>query len=231
MDLDGGGTLALLRAAVEAGVERFVYLSTIHVYGAPLEGTITEDTLPRPLHPYAILHRLAEDFVLAAHARGQIEGLVLRLSNATGAPTHMDIDRWTLAGNDFCLQAVRSNQIVMKSAGLQVRDFIPMADAVAGLTHAITLPVDLFGNGLFNLGGKTSLRIIDLAERVCDSVFARTKRRPTIERPKPDPEAVPMHLDYCIDKLLATDFALTGDIGAEIDRTVELCMEAAAPPN
>ena len=88
-------TLRLLNAAVAAGVRRFVYLSTAHVYGAPLRGHIDERALPRPVHPYAITHRAAEDFVLAAFDAGRIEGVVLRLSNGVGAPAHAAVDRWT----------------------------------------------------------------------------------------------------------------------------------------
>ena len=51
----------VVRAAARAGVRRFVYLSTAHVYAAPLVGNIDEHTLPRPQHPYAITHKVAED--------------------------------------------------------------------------------------------------------------------------------------------------------------------------
>src|SRR5208337_5216210 len=36
------GTLKLVRAAEEAGVRRFIYFSTAHVYRSPLEGIISE---------------------------------------------------------------------------------------------------------------------------------------------------------------------------------------------
>ena len=39
LHVNTGGTLRLLRAAERAGVERFLYVSTAHVYGAPLAGT------------------------------------------------------------------------------------------------------------------------------------------------------------------------------------------------
>jgi UDP-glucose 4-epimerase len=79
------GTLKLLCAAERAGVQRFVYFSTAHIYGAPLTGTITEATVPRPAHPYATTHRAAEDFVLAAHDRRALTGIVVRLSNGFGS--------------------------------------------------------------------------------------------------------------------------------------------------
>ena len=35
------GTLNVLQAAIDAGVKRFIYFSTAHIYGAPLVGHIT----------------------------------------------------------------------------------------------------------------------------------------------------------------------------------------------
>lgn len=43
-------TLRLLEAAAEADVKRFIYISTAHVYGSPLDGFLDEYTLCRPVH-------------------------------------------------------------------------------------------------------------------------------------------------------------------------------------
>lgn len=104
LQMNGMASLRLLEAAKAAGVRRFVYFSTAHVYGAPLQGEITEKTMPRPAHPYAITHRVSEDFVLSAHDQKHIEGIVVRLSNGFGAPVTPYIDRWTLLVNDLCKQ-------------------------------------------------------------------------------------------------------------------------------
>jgi UDP-glucose 4-epimerase len=221
-------SLRLLAAAERQGVGRFVYLSTAHVYGAPLQGRIDESCLPRPTHPYAITHRAAEDFVLAAHHRGAIAGAVLRLSNALGAPADPLIDRWTLIGNDLCRQAVAAGQLTLHTAGLQQRDFIALSDVCRAVGHVLDLPAAKLGDGLYNVGGERSRAIIEIAEMVA----ARSERilghRPTIERPAPaDDETAPM-LDYRIDKLKATGFALAGSLEDEIDGTLILCREGFA---
>ena len=152
--INGHGTLRLLRASEKAGVERFIYFSTAHVYGAPLEGRITEQTVPRPVHPYAITHRVAEDFVLAAHDSGSLTGIVLRLSNAFGAPNSPYANRWTLIVNDLCRQAVRSGRLTLRSSGLQKRDFITLEDVGKAVAHFLRLQRSECGDGLFNLGGE-----------------------------------------------------------------------------
>jgi UDP-glucose 4-epimerase len=225
------GTLKLLQAAQRAQVERFVYFSTAHVYGAPLAGTITELSLPRPTHPYAITHHVAEDFVLAAHAQRALTGIVLRMSNGFGAPAHAGIDRWTLIVNDLCRQAVTQKQLVLRSSGLQRRDFITLGDAGRAVDHLLHLSAAACGDGLFNLGGECTLSVIELAERIAARCEATLGFRPALQRPQPAADEIGAALDYRIDKLKQAGFALRGGMNAEIDATLRLCQEAfgAAP--
>jgi UDP-glucose 4-epimerase len=224
--VNGLGTLKLLSAALQAGVRRFIYFSTAHVYGAPLAGVITEETLPRPLHPYAITHRVAEDFVLAAHRQRAIQGVVLRLSNGFGPPAEAHVDRWTLLVNDLCRQAVTSGKLTLRSSGLQWRNFIPLSDVARAVKHVLELPDDLLGDGLFNLGGNGALRVIDLANRIagrCSQVLNLTA---PIIRPAPEPREASEPLDYRLDRLESTGFRLTGNMDEEIDGTLRFCRQA-----
>lgn len=224
----GLASLKLLDAATSAGCRRFVYLSTIHVYGAPLEGRISEADLPRPLHPYAIAHRAAEDYVLAAQARSAIEGVVLRLSNGIGAPAWPTVDRWTLIGNEICRQAVRQGRIALRTNGLQWRDFIPLRDFTAVLRHVIGLPSAALGDGLFNLGGRLPLRIIDVAEIVGQRAKAMFDRDIAITRAPGATDESSAAIDYSIDRIAATGFVPSSRtaLDAEIDATLALCRAA-----
>ena len=213
----------MLRAAIKAGVERFIYFSTAHVYGSPLAGVLTENSLPRPQHPYAITHRTAEDFVLAAWDKKEIEGIVVRLSNGFGAPERADVNRWTLLANDLCKQAVVDKKLVMRSSGLQSRDFITLEDVARAVLHLLNLPAQACGNGLFNLGGENAMRIIDVAQRVADRSEAALGFRPEVQRPLPAPGETTIPLDYRIDKLKATGFSLLSNMDKEIDNTLKLC--------
>ena len=80
------GTLNLLKAAEKSKVHKFIYLSTVHIYGSPLQGYIDESSLPRPLHHYSITHKTAEDYVIEAQNRTDISSTIFRLSNAVGSP-------------------------------------------------------------------------------------------------------------------------------------------------
>lgn len=224
--VNGLYTLKLLNAAIRAGVERFIYFSTGHVYGSPLEGRITEASLPRPTHPYAITHRVSEDFVLAAHDQKKLVGVVIRLTNGFGAPERADVNRWTLLVNDLCKQAVTTGSLVLRSSGLQCRDFITLEDVARATGHFVTLPAEACGKGLFNLGGRRSMTILEMTERISARCQAVLGFRPPIVRPEAAPCEQSRPLDFCVDRLMATGFTLTGDIDAEIDATLGLCKKA-----
>lgn len=217
------GTLKLLQSAESAGVERFIYFSTAHVYRRPLTGEINEETIPRPTHPYAITHRAAEDFVLACS--NKMKGIVIRLSNGVGAPENYDVNCWALVANDLCMQAVVDQKMVLKSSGLQYRNFIPIWDICRAVEHLTEAPIKQLGDRLFNLGSEHSLRIIDLAELIqkrCEKIF---EYKPEIHRNNSQPlESHPV-LDYSIDKIKSTGFTLEGSIDTEIDHTLKLCRQ------
>lgn len=225
LEMNGLASLRLLEAAKTAGVRRFIYFSTAHVYGAPLKGNIDETSLPRPVHPYAITHKVVEDFVLAAHDQKQIEGVVIRLSNGFGAPMTPDVDRWTLLVNNLCRQAAISGQLRLNSAGSQLRDFITLADVARAVNHLLELDAGQLADGLFNLGGGKAMSILEMTERIAVRWRALTGRDIAILRPAGD-GVQPLALNYRCDKLAATGFTLRGQIDREIDDTLQLCLRA-----
>lgn len=228
LNVNGVASLRLLEAAIAAGVKRFIFFSTAHVYAAPLQGNISEKTMARPQHPYAITHKVAEDFVLAAHDQKRIEGLVFRLSNGFGAPVSPDIDRWTLLVNDLSRQAVTAGQLTLNSPGTQLRDFITLEDVSRAVIHGIELPLAKLDDGLFNLGGDLSLSIYAMAEKISSRWKLLTGNDLPIVRPEPLPGAVAAPLAYSSDKLKATGFALTSNVDQEIDDTLRLCIASFA---
>lgn len=226
LQVNGLGTLKLLQAAQRCRVGHFIYFSTAHVYGAPLAGTITERSLPRPAHPYAITHHVAEDFVLAARDQKLIDGIVVRMSNGFGAPTHAGINRWTLIVNDLCRQAVSNRKLILRSNGIQLRDFVTLRDAARAVEHLLRLAPAASADGVFNLGGECVLSMADLTERIAARCEATLGFRPAILKPPPAAGEKVFPLDFRIDKLKQTGFVLRGSMDAEIDATLKLCQTA-----
>jgi UDP-glucose 4-epimerase len=227
LEFNGSATARLLHAAIRQGVRRFVYLSTAHVYGNPLSGTISEETCPVSLHPYATSHRAGEDVVRAAHQRKDIEGIVIRLSNAYGAPAHKEANCWTLLVNDLCRQAVTTNRMVLRSSGLQRRDFITLTDACRVIAHLLALPAEKLGAGLFNVGGAWNPTVLEITVRVAKRVLVVTGKEPEILRDADKKIESSESLNYRIQKLTDTGFEMGGNgaIDREIDELIHFCIE------
>jgi UDP-glucose 4-epimerase len=80
-----GGTANVIKAAVEAGVKRLVFFSTIAVYGNSNGQILTEDTPAKPDTFYAQTKLAAERIVLdAKRTDGQPLGTVLRFAAIYG---------------------------------------------------------------------------------------------------------------------------------------------------
>lgn len=225
LEVNGAACLRLLEAATGAGVRRFVYASTSKVFGNNPSGVIDEASLPRPTSDYAITHRLAEDYVLSRHGKRKIEGVVLRLANAVGAPLRPGPEAWLMIANDFCRQAVTLGRVVLKGSGLAWRNFVPLADVVAALRHATAVPAGALGDGLFHVGAPQPMQIWDLAVRVAERGEALSGRKIALERKAPEPGEALASLDWKIDKLIASGWRPAGDIDSEIDATLALCAE------
>ncbi len=223
LNINSHGSIKLLNAAIKAGVQRFIYLSTAHVYGSPLSGTLTEESLPRPQHPYAITHKTAEDFILAAHDKGQINAVVLRLSNGFGCPERANVNRWTLLVNDLCKQAVTSKKITLHSSGNQVRDFITLTDVARAVEHVLNMTKEETSDGLFNLGGGHAIKIIDMAEIIVERCNKVLDLKLNIERMNSDVDEILNRLEYSMEKIKSTGFTLKSNFNEEIDDTLKLC--------
>jgi UDP-glucose 4-epimerase len=136
--LKGVGTQKLLLAAQLNAIKKVIYFSTVHVYSGALNGALNEYSLPRPSHPYSITHRLAEDLVLEANDKTDIDGIVFRLSNAVGSPVSADADCWTLVVNDLCRQIACSGEMNLNSNKDVQRDYVSISYISDVLSQVIT---------------------------------------------------------------------------------------------
>ena len=227
IEFNAVATAHLVQAAVKKGVKRFIYLSSAHVYGSPLKGHITEESIANSIQPYASSHRAAEDIVLAAHQRGDIEGIVIRLSNAFGRPINKDVNCWMLLVNDLCLQAITTQTMKLRSSGLQTRDFITLTDTCRAIQHLLELPSKKISNGLFNVGGEWNPAILVMTQLVSDRIFLLTGIKPTILHMAGEDFETKEVFDYNVNKLRQSGLTI-GDkkgIEQELDDLIRFCIE------
>lgn len=213
----------LAAAAATAAVSRFVYVSTVHVYGAALTpGTIaTEELLPAPRGGYAVA-RLASEYAIAGELSGSATDLVvLRVTNVVGAPVHPSVSRWTLVANDLCRQVATSRQLVLQTHGTQWRDFITLQDLCRAAVRCFdTAAVPA---GTYNLGAGEPVTIRSVASVVVDVAKDLTGMEIALEAP--DPPADPQGPYFVsVTRLAHLGVRPCQSLRAGIDELLRFCL-------
>ena len=221
--VSGIGTYNLIQASILSKVEYFLYFSTAHIYGSPLIGEINESTLPKPLHPYAIAHRLAEDFLLEAINSQNIKGSIVRLSNSIGLPLTKEANCWMLFVNDICKQAIVNRRIVIRSNVSSERDFITM-DVVCEMTNCFLSNQTTVYYPVFNIGSGISHTLLQMAEIVtnrCEALFGFCPEIVFSE----NSNSQNLELKYKIDKFInEMNFTINNNLESSIDEVLNFCI-------
>ncbi len=219
-------TRLALEAAAKTGVSRFIYFSTVHVYGH-LTGTITEATIAQPTHPYAIAHHRSEQLVQAA-GDNRMDALIVRLSNSFGAPADAGAERWSLLVNDLCRQAVCEGSLTLSSSGLQWRDFIPLHDVIRATQYFIEMPRPVSPSVLLNLSHGESMTVRQMAALILQR--ARLLLGPHMQLSFTASDAQPENPPLVISnqRLMQTGFRLSARFDTEIDDLLAFCKSTFA---
>jgi nucleoside-diphosphate-sugar epimerase len=117
------GTLNLARQAAEAGVKRFVFVSSIKVNGeqTPLDASFTADDDPAPSDPYGISKHEAEQGLLALAEDTGMEVVIIRppLVYGPGVKANfLSMMRWVHMGIPLPLGAIHNKRSLVARANL-----------------------------------------------------------------------------------------------------------------
>ena len=154
----------LLRSAQFNSVKKFIYFSTIHIYGKNLKDMVTEKTKPIPVHPFAEAHLAAEN-ILSAHS-DNVSVIIVRCSNSFGAPFFENEKCWGLVVNDLCKSAFQNGRLIINSSGQSYRNFIAADDVARAIHHLLELNNKRGFHDIYNLGSSNTVRIIDIAKKI-----------------------------------------------------------------
>lgn len=217
-------TWNVLDAVASAGASVAVlYLSTYHVYGRNLHGIVTEETPAVPMHPYALSKRFAEETVQLFRQRLGVKALCIRLSNAFGTPLGPEISQWSLVFNDLCRQAATLRALKLRSAGVQKRNFVTMADSVRALEFLAVHQDGWPDDGVIHLGSTICLSIREVAEIVAGRTQEVLGFRPDIQAPGLNPAERPSDLTFSVERLSRLGFQWCNELQREVDLTLRLC--------
>jgi UDP-glucose 4-epimerase len=221
--VNGTGTSNLLNAADSQGVKRFLYFSTVHVYGSDIIGKIDESSITDPSNSYAITHKIAEDYVALMSKDQKMESVVFRLSNAVGSPIHEGVNCWALLINDLCKQVALSGQMNISSSQFNQRDFIPISNICNVVLYFLGEYIASEWNCVYNLtsGGGTSF------QEVVDLISTRVHKIkgffPKVTFDNKDGDFIGEGFSYSSSKLDNLKITKTDSIECELDRLISNC--------
>jgi len=157
-------TKRFYKSAQKNHVKHFIYFSTIHVYGKNLVGTVTDETKPIPVHPFAKAHLEAENIIKSQSM--EIVTTIVRCSNSFGTPYFENEKCWKLVVNDLCRSAFQNGRLIINSSGQDYRNFIAAEDVAQAVHHLLELKNKRSINDIYNLGSSHTVCIIDIARKI-----------------------------------------------------------------
>jgi dTDP-glucose 4,6-dehydratase len=175
------GTFTLLQAAREAGIGRFIHISTDEVYGDLAPGEFAAEESPlRPSSPYSA-SKAGADVLVASFVRTyNFPALITRSSNNYG-PFQFPEKFLPL----LITQALDGNKLPIYGDGKQQRDWIHVSDNCRGILAVLECGEP---GETYNIGGSNVQENLDLSQLILtmlDKPFAlleHVKDRPGHDR-------------------------------------------------
>ncbi len=166
-EVNVGGTVALLEACRDVGVERVILTSSATVYGNQAQQPIQEEASTHPTGPYAVSKVAAEQYLFTIGKLSGFETVALRIFNAYGPgqqlpPVHAPVIPQVMR------QILGGGSVIVYGDGSQSRDFIYIDDVVEALIQAATAPnID---QQIINVGSGVETSVRELIEQMATVV-------------------------------------------------------------
>ena len=174
------GTLALARAAKQAGVERFLFASSCSLYGAAGSAAVGEDADLCPVTAYGEAKVVAER-ELSLLADDAFSPCYLRNATAYGASPRLRLD---IVVNNLTAVAMTTGEVRLESDGSPWRPLVHVEDISRTFLAVLEAPRELVHDEAFNVGRpEDNVQVRDVAELVRDGgtgvgAVVRRRRRP-----------------------------------------------------
>jgi len=174
-----GGTLNVLIAARDAGVQRVVFASSSSVYGDTPTLPKVETMLPGPLSPYAVTKLTGEHYLKVFHHLYGLETVALRYFNVFGPRQDPTSDYAAVIPLFISLMA-RGKAPHIHGDGTQSRDFTYIDNVVQANLRAASAPG--VGGEVFNVACGQRYTLLDLVNSL--NTILGTSIQPTFGPPR-----------------------------------------------
>jgi UDP-glucose 4-epimerase len=156
------GTINLLEAAREVGVERVVYISTGGAaYGETPMLPTPEEHPTRAISPYGVSKVTAERYVECWTGLAPMTGMSLRLANVYGPRQRADGEAGVVA--IFTHRLLHGERCRIYGDGEQTRDYVYVADVAEAVSTALACAL----SGVVNVSTARETSVNTLHERLC----------------------------------------------------------------
>ena len=158
------GTLNLLKACVDYGVNRFVFSSSSSVYGDVEEKDLptSENSELNPMSPYAIHKLIGEQYCKLFSQLYDLETVSLRYFNVYGERQPIE-GAYTLVMGAFAKQMLENKPMTIRGDGEQRRDFTYVGDVVDANIRAAFYEHPIWGE-VFNVGNGDNRSVNQIAD-------------------------------------------------------------------
>jgi len=156
------GSMTLLNAAINNGVQTFVFTSSIAVYGST-SPPMSEDDVPTPEDSYGIAKYAVEMELRACRDLFGLNYVIFRPHNVFGPRQNIG-DRYRNVVGIFMNQILQGKPMTIFGDGTQTRAFSYIDDVAPMIADAIDRPQSW--NQTFNVGADQPYSLLELATAV-----------------------------------------------------------------
>jgi UDP-glucose 4-epimerase len=153
------GSVNLINAAVRHHIQRFVFTSSIAVYGAG-QLPLREDLVPQPEDPYGIAKYAVELDLRAAQHMFGLNSIIFRPHNVYGENQNIG-DRYRNVIGIFMNQVLQGQPMTIFGDGQQTRAFSHIDDVAPYIARSVH--VEAARNQVINIGADTPYTVRHLA--------------------------------------------------------------------
>ena len=156
------GSVNLINEAVKHDITRFIFTSSIAVYGRN-QLPMREDLVPQPEDSYGIAKYAVELELKASHEMFGLDYVIFRPHNVYGERQNTG-DKYRNVIGIFMNQILRGESLTLFGDGEQKRAFSHIADVAPHIARSATL--EAAKNEVFNIGADTVYTVNQLATEV-----------------------------------------------------------------
>jgi nucleoside-diphosphate-sugar epimerase len=157
------GTLNMLNACLNSNVKRFVFASSAAVYGDSKPARKKENTLCKPISPYAVSKLAAENYVKVFNELYGLETVSLRYFNVYGDRQFAG-SSYNAVINAFVSRVLNGQPPVIYGDGKQTRDFVHVDDVVSA--NMLALKNKNAVGEVFVIASGTKISVYELAKQL-----------------------------------------------------------------